>query len=96
MDAYSGVVSEISRVKALRKGVDSAQAALEASEAGYEVNIRTAVEVLQERQALAQAQTSYAQARYNYILDIVQLRAASGTLDVSTLQEINSWLTVQR
>jgi outer membrane protein len=92
-DAYSGVVSEVARVNALKQGLESAQTALKATEAGDEVGTRTAVEVLTSRQNLVQAQTNYAQARYQYILDIIQLRLAAGTLDGQGVTEINQWLT---
>jgi outer membrane protein len=92
-DAYNGVVSEVAQVEALKQGVESAQVALTATEAGYQVGTRTEVEVLEERQNLVQAQTSYAQARYNYILDLIQLRLTAGTLDLRTLQEVNRWLS---
>lgn len=95
-DAYNGVVSEVAQVEALKQGVVSAQTALKATEAGYQVGTRTPVEVLQERQNLVAAQTSYAQARYTYLLDIVQLRLAAGTLDPGTLAQINQWLTVDQ
>ena len=92
-DAYSGVISEVARVNALRQGLESAQVAMTATEAGYEVGTRTAVEVVQQRQTLVQAQTNYASSKYSYILDIIQLRLAAGTLDQKTLEEINGWLT---
>jgi outer membrane protein len=95
-DAYSNVVSEVSRVNALKQGVVSAQVALKATEAGYDVGTRTQVEVLQQRENLTQAETNYAQARYSYILNIVQLRLAAGTLDQQTLAEINGWLTIKQ
>jgi outer membrane protein len=93
-DSYSGVISEVARVQALRQGLESAQVALKATEAGYDVGTRTAVEVLISRQNLVQAQTSYSQARYDYILDIITLRLAAGTLDRQTLEELNRWLVV--
>ncbi len=93
-DAYNGVVSEVAQVEALKQGVQSAQVALTATEAGYQVGTRTEVDVLQERQNLVQAQTNYAQARYTYLLDIVQLQLAAGTLDRRTIEQINRWLTV--
>jgi outer membrane protein len=51
------------------------------------------VEVLEGRQSLVQAQTSYAQSRYDYMLDVIALRLAAGTLDRETLVELNKLLT---
>lgn len=91
-DAYLGVNSEISRVNALRQALESSQTALKATEAGYEVGTRTAVDVLDARRTLAQAQTNYARSRYDYILNVLQLRLASGGLDRQVLEEVNGWL----
>ena len=95
-DAYDGVVSEVARVEALKQGVVSADTALKATEAGAQVGTRTTVEVLQQRQNLVTAQTNYAQARYTYLLDMIALRLAAGTLDEGTIKEINGWLTVNQ
>jgi len=95
-DAYNGVVSEIAQVSALKQGVVSADTALKATEAGYEVGTRTEVDVLTERQNLVQAQTSYAQAKYAYLNAIVQLQLAAGTLDLRTVKQINGWLSVRQ
>lgn len=92
-DAYLGVISEISRVNALRQALESNQTALKATEAGYEVGTRTAVDVLEARRNLTQAQTNYSRSRYDYILNVLRLRFASGTLDRATLEEVNTWLT---
>jgi outer membrane protein len=92
-DAYLGVNSEISRVTALRQALESSQTALKATEAGYEVGTRTAVDVLEARRSLTQAQTNYSRSRYDYIINVLRLRLASGTLDRATLEEVNGWLT---
>ncbi len=91
-DAYLGVISEISRVNALRQALESNQTALKATEAGYEVGTRTAVDVLDARRNLVQAQTNYSRSRYDYMLNVLQLKLAAGTLDRQTLAEVNSWL----
>jgi outer membrane protein len=92
-DAYLGVISEISRVNALRQALESNRTALKATEAGYEVGTRTAVDVLEARRGLAAAQTNYSRSRYDYMINVMRLRLASGTLDRATLEEINGWLT---
>jgi outer membrane protein len=93
-DSYLGVISGIARVQALRQAQESAETALRATEAGYEVGTRTAVDVLNARRTLAQAQSDYAGSRYDYIVSVLQLREAAGTLDRAQLLEINKWLTV--
>jgi len=92
-DAYLGVISDMSRVKALTQALESSRTALKATEAGYEVGTRTAVEVLDSRRTLAQAETNYSRARYDYIVGVLKLRLASGALDRKLLDEVNAWLT---
>jgi outer membrane protein len=92
-DAYLGVMSEISRVSALRQGLESSQTALRATEAGYEVGTRTAVDVLDARRLLVQAQTDYSRSKYDYVINVLNLRLASGTLDRDALSQVNGFLT---
>lgn len=92
-DAYLGVNSEVARVQSLQQAVESAQTALQATEAGYEVGTRTSVDVLQARQRLFQSQTDYARSRYDYLLNVLRLQQAAGTLDGEGLDDINGLLT---
>src|SRR5262249_17324096 len=94
-DAYLGVIAGIARVQALRQAQAWAETALRATEAGYEVGTRTAVDVLNARRTLVQAQSDYATSRYDYIVSVLQLREAAGNLARAQLVEINKWLTVQ-
>jgi len=91
-DAYLSVISDIARVQALRQAVESSQTALQATEAGFEVGTRTTIEVLDSRRQLFQAQTNYYRSRYDYIIAVLQLRLATGSLSVDDLQEVNGWL----
>jgi len=91
-DAYLGVLSEISRVRALRQAVESSRTALRATEAGFEVGTRTTVDVLTSQNNLSQAETNYARSRYDYILNVLRLKQAAGSLDVPDLQEVDGWL----
>jgi outer membrane protein len=92
-DAYLGVLSEISRVKALQRAVESNLTALRATESGYEAGTRTAVDVLQSRQQWIQAQTDYSHSRYDYMLNVIKLQQAAGILSEQSLQRINALLT---
>jgi outer membrane protein len=91
-DSYQGVISQIAQVGALKQAVQSNQISLQATEAGYEVGTKTAIDVLTARQQLVQAQTNYAQAKYGYLNNIIALRLAAGNVDRATIAQINSWL----
>lgn len=91
-DAYLGVTTDIARVKALKQALASAQTALEASEAGFDVGTRTTVDVLIARRQLFAADVNYARSRYDYILDVLLLKQAAGTLGINDLAEVNGWL----
>ena len=92
-DSYLGVLSEISRVKALRRAVESNAISLHATESGYEAGTRTAVDVLQSRQLWVQAQTDYARSRYDYMLNVIKLQQAAGTLSQQSLEKLNTLFT---
>lgn len=91
-DSYLGVLTGISRVQALDQAVESSRTALEATEAGFEVGTRTTVDVLLSRRNLLAAQTNYARSRYDYVLNLLQLKQAAGTLTADDIGQVNSWL----
>jgi outer membrane protein len=91
-DAYLGVLSEISRVKALHRALESNQTALTATESGYEAGTRTAVDVLESRRRWIQAQTDYSRSRYDYMINMLKLQQAAGTLSEQSLNRLNDLL----
>ena len=91
-DSYRGVLSEIAQVNALKQALTSSTTALQATEAGYDVGTRTAVDVLLARQRLFDAQSNYATARYDYVINILTLEQAAGTLDERQVTRVNAWL----
>ncbi|HET6655658.1 MAG TPA: TolC family outer membrane protein [Gammaproteobacteria bacterium] len=94
-DAFLGVLTGISRVKALKEAVISAETALRANEAGLKVGTRTTVDVLTARNNLLTARTNYAQARYQYLIDGLLLEQAAGTLTAKDIAAINQYLTAE-
>jgi len=91
-ESYNGVISGISRVKALKQAVASSEKALESTEAGYEVGTRTTVDVLNVRRDLFRAHRDHSNSRYDYILSSLRLKQAAGTVNVEDLAQINQWL----
>jgi len=90
--SYNQVVSDIATYKALEQAVVSAQSALKATEAGFEVGTRTIVDVLVSTQNLYDAKRNLADVRYRYVLSTLRLKQAAGTLTSEDLVAINQGL----
>ena len=88
---YRAVATDVVRVKARLKAIKSSTSALEAVETGYEVGTRNVVDVLQAQQRLFASQFDYADSRYNYILNLMALKRAAGTLSADDLMELNQF-----
>lgn len=91
-DAYRGVIAGISRVRALKQAIVSTQSALKATRAGYRVGTRTIVDVLNSQRELFKARSNYSEARHGYVINLLRLKQAAGTLSVKDLGTINNWL----
>ncbi|MDX1433985.1 MAG: TolC family outer membrane protein [Gammaproteobacteria bacterium] len=92
-DAFLGIKSNISRVKALVQAVRSTISAKEAIEAGFQVGTRTSVDVLDAERRVFEARRDLSFARYDYIVNTLELKQAAGTLSEADMELVNSWLT---
>ncbi|WP_105255753.1 outer membrane channel protein TolC [Pseudoalteromonas sp. T1lg75] len=93
--SYNQVVSDIATYKALEQAVISAESALQATEAGFEVGTRTIVDVLVSTQNLYNAKRNLANVRYRYVVSTLALKQAAGTLTAQDLEAINQGLKAQ-
>jgi outer membrane protein len=91
-NGFRGVNASISRVRALEAAEVSARSALEATEAGFEVGTRTLVDVLNSQRDLFRSRRDLALSRYDYVLNMLSLRQAAGTLSVSDIEQATLWL----
>lgn len=78
--AHSVVLSSVSRVDALIKAVNSGTLLRTATEQSIKGGVRINLDLLNAEQQLAASQRDLAQARYGYLLGLLRLRAAAGTL----------------
>lgn len=90
--AYLNVVTGISQVEAQKQALSSAETALEATQAGFEVGTRTAVDVLDAQRVLFGAKRDYSRSRYDYMLSTLSLKLAAGTLGPEDIRHVNQWL----
>jgi outer membrane protein len=89
---FRAVVAGISEVEARKQAVVSANSALEATQAGFEVGTRTIVDVLLSQRQLYQAQRDHSQARHNFVLNQLRLRQSAGNVGPNDLKEVNALL----
>jgi len=91
-NAYRGVLGSIEEVGAFGQALISAQSAVEATQAGFEVGTRTIVDVLIAEQRFYQAQRDNSLARHTYILNHLRLKRVAGLLTSEDLQVVNQLL----
>src|SRR5690554_5378726 len=89
---YRQAQTDSLNVKARKQSIVSAESALEATETGYRVGTRNIVEVLNSQKILYGAQRDYANARYDYIINMLNLKFYAGTLNESDLVTLNNLL----
>ena len=92
--AYLNLSTTIAQVKALDQALVSSQSQLDSTKLGYEVGVRTSVDVLNAQQQLFSAKRDLLQARYNYLVNIIRLKAASGVVAEADLLDINQQLVL--
>ncbi len=89
---FRTVVTDVLRVEARLRAIDSSQASLDATETGYEVGTRNIVEVLNAQRALFGAQLAYQNAKYDYILGMLRLKQSAGVLTAAEIEELNRFM----
>ena len=87
------VNNNIETSSALEQTIVSRRSALDATRAGYEVGTRNIVEVLDAERAYYVALRDYANSRYDYVINTLQLKQAAGTLSPQDLIVLNNWLS---
>ncbi|MGM3163080.1 outer membrane channel protein TolC [Dickeya undicola] len=90
--AHNNISASISSVNAYKQAVISAQSSLDAMEAGYQVGTRTIVDVLDATTTLYNAKQQLSGARYDYLINQLNLKQALGTLNEDDLRTLNAML----
>ncbi len=93
--SFNNVNASISSIDAYKQAVISAQSSLDASEAGYQVGTRTIVDVLDATTTLYNAKQQLSDARYNYMINELNIKSALGTLNEQDLMALNGRLSTE-
>jgi outer membrane protein len=90
--AYTGTDYGLSQVRALESAETSAKTQLESTRLGYEVGVRINLDVLNANTQLFNTQRDLKKARYDFLVNGLRLKAASGTLEDRDVQAVNALL----
>ncbi len=90
--AYLNLNTSIAQLKAYEQALVSSQSQLDSTTVGYDVGSRTSVDLLNAQQQLFSAKRDLLQARTNYLVNIIRLKAATGVIAESDLVDINQQL----
>jgi outer membrane protein len=87
--SFLNVTSGIAQVRALEQALISTQSQLDSTVLGRDVGVRTSVDVLNAQQQVFQTRRDLQQARYNYLMNTLRLKAAAGQLNEPDVEEVN-------
>ncbi|AIU87028.1 outer membrane channel protein TolC [Pectobacterium odoriferum] len=90
--SFNNISASISSINAYKQAEVSAQSSLDAMEAGYQVGTRTIVDVLDATTTLYNAKQQLSSARYDYLINQLNIKSAQGTLSETDLQALNASL----
>jgi outer membrane protein len=90
--AYLGVTSGLSQVKAYEAALASSQASLDSNKLGYEVGVRINIDVLNAQSQLFDTQRKLMKARFDTLIAQLRLKAAAGNLAEEDLRAVNALL----
>lgn len=90
---YRSVENSVLTIAARAQAVVSAQSQLDATIAGQEAGTRNIVDVVTAQRFLFQSMRDYANARYNYVVNTLNLKQAAGLLSPQDIIDLNEWLS---
>lgn len=89
--AHSIVLSSVNKIGALEKAVASGKELMKATELSIKGGVRINLDLLNAQQQLYTSQRDLAQARYSYLIGLLRLEAAAGTLEDSSVRAVSAY-----
>jgi outer membrane protein len=90
---YLNLQANFAEIEAYQQALISAKLQLEATQLAFKEGLRNSVEVLVAQQVLFNAQRDLLKSRYNYLMNIINLKLSVGILAFDDLKEINQYLS---
>ncbi len=90
--AYMQVETDQAKLQARKAAMDSSEVVSRASQAQYQEGLKSMVDVLLAQRNAFSAKQDYLNAKYDYLIHVLRLKASVGKLTETDLEEMNAWL----
>ena len=90
--SYMQVETDQAKLQARKAAMDSAATVSQASQAQYQEGLKSMVDVLLAQRNAFSAKQDYLNAQYDYLMNVLRLKAAVGHLTQHDLEDLNAWL----
>lgn len=90
--SYMQVETDQAKLQARKAAMDSSEVVSRASQAQYREGLKTMVDVLLAQRNAFSAKQDYLNAKYDYLINVLRLKASVGKLTEKDMEEMNAWL----
>ena len=90
--SYMRIRSALQKINSDKQAIKAYQSSLSGFKDRYQVGAGTIINVITQQDKLLRIQKEYNRDQYNYIIEILRLKKAAGSLSIDDLRIINSWL----
>jgi outer membrane protein len=90
--SYMQVETDQAKLQARKAAMDSSEVVSRASQAQYREGLKTMVDVLLAQRNAFSSKQDYLNAKYDYLIHVLRLKASVGKLTEKDLEEMNAWL----
>ena len=94
--AFLQLETDQSKLQARKAAMSSAELVSQSSRASYNEGLKTMVDVLLAQRNAFSAKQDYLNAQYDYLINVLKLKAAVGQLTEQDLVELNAWLMPEK
>ncbi len=90
--SYLQVETDQAKLEARKAAMESSEIVSKASKAQYNEGLKTMVDVLLAQRNAFSTKQDYLNAKYDYVVNVLRLKASIGQLNEQVLKEMNAWL----
>ena len=90
--SYLQVETDQAKLEARKAAMESSEIVSKASKAQYNEGLKTMVDVLLAQRNAFSTKQDYLNAKYDYVVNVLRLKASVGQLNEQVLKEMNAWL----